>query len=182
MPSDPKSPRPSSAEPSRDNAGARVVGWLLFALVVVFGGAFVAAHFVAGDKVPRGTTVSGVHIGGHPQAEAAQALQAGLADRVDRPIEVTVEGKTTTIEPHAVGLSVDYAASVAEAGGKQSWDPVRLWNYFTGGDELQAEVSVDGKALDLRALTNPYREPGVAVRMDELGRGSRPVRLRVRTR
>ena len=31
-------------------------------------------------------------------------------------------------------------ASVAEAGGEESWDPVRLWNYFTGGEAFEAEV------------------------------------------
>ena len=55
--------------------------WLLLGLVVLFGGLYVAAHYVAGDKVARSTTVSGVRIGGHPQGEAAQRLQAGLADR-----------------------------------------------------------------------------------------------------
>jgi transposase len=45
-----------------------------------------------------------------------------------------------------------------------------------------AEVSVDGRPLELRPLENPYREAGVAVRVEELGVGSDPVRLRVMTR
>ena len=52
-----------------------MVLWLFLGLVVVFGGLYVAAHYVAGDKVARGTTVSGVRIGGHPQDEAAQRLE-----------------------------------------------------------------------------------------------------------
>ena len=45
------------------------------------------------------------------------------------------------------GLGVDYDASVAEAGGEESWDPVRLWDYFTGGDTFEAEVTVDDADL-----------------------------------
>jgi vancomycin resistance protein YoaR len=132
----------SDAQP-REKAGAKVVLWLLLGLVVLFGGLYVAAHYVAGDKVPRNTTVSGVRIGGHPQGEAAERLRAGLADRVARDIATTVEGAQVAVDPAQAGLSVDYEASVAEAGGEESWDPVRLWNYFTGGEATEAEVEVD---------------------------------------
>ena len=139
---------PSSVDDGpRDKAGARVVLWLFLGLVVVFGGLYVAAHYVAGDKVARGTTVSGVSIGGHPQEEAAQRLQAGLAEEVSRDIEVTIEDTPVAIDPAAAGLSVDYEASVAEAGGERSWDPVRLWDYFTGGDTFQAVTTVDEAAF-----------------------------------
>ena len=139
--------KPRNTDQPRDKAGASVVLWLLLGLVVIFGGLYVAAHYVAGDKVPRNTTVSGVRIGGHPQAEAAQRLQAGLADKVNRDIAATVEGQPVTVVPAEAGLGVDYEASVAEAGGEESWDPVRLWNYFTGGDAFEAEVSVDDAAF-----------------------------------
>jgi len=139
----------STDDRPREKAGARVVLWLFVGLVVVFGGLYVGAHYVAGDKVPRGTTVSGVRIGGHPQAEAAQRLQAGLADRVSRDIDVTIEGTAVSVDPATAGLSVDYDESVAEAGGERSWDPVRLWNYFTGGDTFRAETTVDEAAYSV---------------------------------
>ena len=147
----------SAAQP-RDKAGAKVVLWLLLGLVVLFGGLYVAAHYVAGDKVPRNTTVSGVRIGGHPQGEAAERLRAGLADRVARDIPTTVDGQQVAVDPARAGLSVDYAASVAEAGGERSWDPVRLWNYFTGGDAFEAEVEVDETAYNafLAGLDDQY--------------------------
>lgn len=137
----------SDAQP-REKAGAKVVLWLVLGLGVLFGGAYVAAHYVAGDKVPRNTTVSGVRIGGHPQDEAAERLRAGLAERVARDIATTVDGTPVSIDPAEVGLRVDHEASVAEAGGETSWDPVRLWNYFTGGDDFVAEVDVDTSAYN----------------------------------
>lgn len=145
----PKNQR-SDGQP-REKAGAKVVVWLLFGLAVLFGGLYVAAHYVAGDKVPRGTTVSGVRIGGHPQAQAAEVLRAGLAEKVARDIATTIEGQPVAIDPAAAGLGVDYDASVAEAGGEESWDPVRLWNYFTGGEATEAVVTVDD------ATYNAYR-------------------------
>lgn len=140
--------QPSSAVQPREKAGARVVLWLLLGLGVIFGGAYAAAHYVAGDKVPRGTTVAGVRIGGHPQDEAAERLRAGLAERVARPIETTVDGTAVSVDPAAAGLRVDYEASVADAGGEESWDPQRLWDYFTGGDASDATLAVDTAAYD----------------------------------
>lgn len=140
--------QPSSAVQPREKAGARVVLWLLLGLGVIFGGAYAAAHYVAGDKVPRGTTVAGVRIGGHPQDEAAERLRAGLAERVARPIATTVDGTAVSVDPAAAGLRVDYEASVADAGGEESWDPQRLWDYFTGGDDSDATLAVDTATYD----------------------------------
>ncbi len=137
-----KLPDLTEDQPS-DKAGAKVVAWLLVGLVVIFGGLYVAAHQIAGDKVPRGTTVSGVRIGGHSQGEAADRLQAGLADKVARDINATIDDKPVAVDPAEAGLSVAYDASVAAAGGERSWDPVRLWNYFTGGDDFAAVVDID---------------------------------------
>ncbi len=47
---------------------------------------------------------------------------------------MTVDDATEAILPEDAGLSVDYAASVAAAGGEQSWSPRRLWDYYTGGE------------------------------------------------
>ena len=42
----------------------RVIPWLLFGLLVLFGGLYVAGYVLSGDRVPRGATVAGVKIGG----------------------------------------------------------------------------------------------------------------------
>ncbi|MCW2738942.1 VanW family protein [Nocardioides sp.] len=173
-------PQSTDGQP-RDKAGASVVVWLLLGLVVLFGGLYVVAHYAAGDKVPRNTTVSGVRIGGHPQAEAAQRLEAGLADKVARDITTTVDGQPVAIDPAAAGLQVDYDASVAEAGGEESWDPVRLWNYFTGGDTFEAEVTVDDATFNayLATLDEQY---GAAPRDGAVGfEGNRVTTTEART-
>jgi vancomycin resistance protein YoaR len=133
--------------PGPEREGGRLVLLVVVGLALLVGAGWTAAYLVAGDKVPRGTTVAGVDVGGREQAAAAKALERGLADRVDAPITVTIEGATEEVSPAAAGLSVDYVASVADAGGEQSWSPSRLWDYYTGGDDLEAVVDVDEEAL-----------------------------------
>jgi vancomycin resistance protein YoaR len=132
----------------RESAGGKVVVLLLAGLIVLVGGAYAAAYFAAGDKVPRGTTVAGVEIGGKTPAEAEAALTAGLADRVDRPIPVSIDGTTATIDPSDAGLDVDVAATVDEVGGGRSWAPGHLWDYWTGGGDQDPVVTVDQAAFD----------------------------------
>ncbi|WP_309647286.1 peptidoglycan binding domain-containing protein, partial [Nocardioides sp.] len=131
----------------RERNGGRVVLLVLVGLALLAGGGYAAAYLAAGDKVPRGTTVAGVDVGGRTQAEAVLALEAGLSERSTAPIAVSVDGTTEEVDPEQAGLAVDYAASVEAAGGEESWEPGRLWDYFTGGDDLDAVVTVDDAAM-----------------------------------
>jgi vancomycin resistance protein YoaR len=126
----------------------RVIPWLLFGLVVLFGGLYVAAHFFTNDRIPRGTTVSGVDVGGMLPAVAEQRLSQRLAAVATKPIRVTANGTSGRIDPAAAGLDLDVAASIARAGGGRSWDPTRMWDYVAGGDDLDAVVDVDRARLD----------------------------------
>ena len=75
----------------REKAGGKAVLFLLLGLAALAGGAYVAAYLTAGDKVPRGTTVAGVAVGGHTQDEAvAAAASASSPTTVATPIDVTV--------------------------------------------------------------------------------------------
>jgi len=127
----------------REREGGRVVLLLLVGLLVLVGGGYAAAYAAAGDSLPRLTTISGVQVGGMSATEAQAELEAELSERVDAPIPVLVDGRRSTVTPRQAGLSVDYAASVAEAGGGRSWAPADLWNHYTGGDDLDAVVTVD---------------------------------------
>lgn len=120
---------------------------LVLGLALLVGGGYVAAVLVAGDKIPRGTTVSGVDIGGLPRARAAADLAQRLEDRADAPLQIRVGGLTRSVRPEQAGLSVDYEASVAAGGGVRAWDPGQLWSYYTDGGDLDPVVAVDGRRL-----------------------------------
>jgi vancomycin resistance protein YoaR len=136
------------SEEDREPEGGRVVLVLLIALVVLFSGGYAAAYLVAGDNVPVGTTIAGVEVGGRSHAAAVRALERGLAERSTMPIAVSIDGADTdTVDPAAAGLSVDLRASVEAAGGEKSWAPDRLWDYYTGGEDLDPVVVVDDSAM-----------------------------------
>ncbi|HEU4512449.1 MAG TPA: VanW family protein [Nocardioidaceae bacterium] len=135
--------------PSKERStDRRVITWLLVGLIVLFGGLYVAGYLFTGDRVPRGTTVAGVNIGGLRPASAQTTLEEQLAPRLEDPIVVAADGKRATIDPAEAGMTVDYAASVKQAGGGRSWSPARMWDYFTGGDDLEPVVEVDEAELD----------------------------------
>jgi vancomycin resistance protein YoaR len=150
---------PMEPPPAEESSGGRVVLFLLLGLVLLFGGAYVAAYAYASDNVPRGTTVAGVDIGGRSAAEAETALRVGLASRAAAPIRVSAGDASRSVMPSAAGLSVDYAATVAEAGGERSWDPGRLWDYYTGGQELDPVVDFDAVRMN-RLLVGLQKDAG----------------------
>ena len=89
----------TTTAPGRERAGGRLVLMVVLGLGLLLGGAYAAAYYNAGDKVPRGTTVSGVEVGGLTPADAATTLEQGLADRVAEPIAVGVGGDTVPVDP-----------------------------------------------------------------------------------
>ena len=127
------------------NRDRRVVTLLLLGLVVLFGGLYVAGYVFTSDKVPRGTTVAGIDIGGLEPASAKRVLKQRLD--TGRPVVVSADGKRHRIDPVTAGLSVDVAASVEQAGAGRSWNPARMWDFFTGGDDHEPVVTVDGDKL-----------------------------------
>jgi len=129
--------------PGPESEGGRVVVALIVALALLAGGGYAAAYLAAGDKVPVGTRIGGVDIGGHTPATAMQVLRDGLAGRASTPFTVTVNGHVQQVPPEQAGLAVDYAASVHKAGADRSWRPSRLWTYFTDNASYAPVITLD---------------------------------------
>ncbi|WP_162260288.1 VanW family protein [Nocardioides sp. Root190] len=141
----------------RERPGGKAVVVVVAVLLVLVGGGYVAAHALAGDKVPRGTTISGVDVGGLSRSAAISTLEEAFESRETQPIDVTVkaslagsEANGSALKPSELGLSVDYPASVDAAGAGSSWSPGRQWDYFAGGGDVDAVVDVDESLLDTR--------------------------------
>ncbi len=158
---------------------------LVLALLAV--GGYAAAYAVAGDRVPRGTTVAGVDIGGRSPDDAEAALADGLAELDDRPLRVSLGERSTELDPAEAGLSVDVAATVDAAGAERSWSPGRVLGYWSGGDDVEPVVDVDAAALaaalaDLEEGLGAeprdgavlFADGGVTTRPAEPGRGLEP--------
>jgi len=159
----------SETDGKAERPGGRVVVVVVVLLVLLAGGGYVAAHAVAGDRVPLGTSISGVDVGGLTREEAMDRLEETFDPRADQPITVSVgprggdRAKDAKVEPADIGLAIDYAASVDEAGAGDSWSPARQWDYFTGGGDVDAVVAVDEGLLDerLAELTEGMGTPPV---------------------
>lgn len=160
MTSEPDLFAPEQGPPPREREGGRVVLLMLLGLLLLLGLGYAALSYAAGDKVPRGTTISGVDVGGRTRDQAADALREGLASAEARPIEASVGSEEVTVVPAEAGLSVDIDASLDAAGAGTGWSPDWLWRYFTGGEDLEAVVDVD--------------EPTMTAYLDELQRRARP--------
>lgn len=118
----------------------------LSALVIMLG-AFVVLGLVAGgvafaayrydranhDRIMPGVSIAGVDVGGLTRDAAVAAVQAGVAQRLNAPIRITVGDKTWTTSAAALGEqlnvegAVDRAESVSDGMGwvDRVWHRVR---------------------------------------------------------
>jgi vancomycin resistance protein YoaR len=127
-----------------DKLGAKVAGATVCGLMVLVGAAWAGLYFYSADRTPRNARVEGISIAGLTADEAEKRLREGLADRLAEPIVVTYgDGRSRPIDPGSAGLSVDYQASVEEAGGGSGAGLRRMWAVVTGGGDHRAEVAVD---------------------------------------
>src|SRR4051794_2149074 len=128
--------------------GGRAVLLILVVVLVMCFGGWVTAYAGATGKVPRGTRVAGVDIGGRDRTAAVQTLTRGLDERLRTPLTVTVGTVTTQVAPTDAGLTIDYVATIAKALDPRSWDPRQLWHYYTGGTDVTPVVHVDSDRME----------------------------------
>jgi vancomycin resistance protein YoaR len=119
---------------------------LLVAAVVLVGG-YVALAYYLGDRVPTGTTVQGVDIGGLSERGAASRVQDELSDLATEPVVVKLEGEQGALRPGRSGLSFDMDATL-DGVATISFDPRNMWARLTGdGRSVDLQTTVDSGAL-----------------------------------
>ncbi len=115
---------------------------------------FIDLAMSSGD-VPRGLTVVGVPVGGITRVAAEQRLREQLEPRLSHPIELQVGDVESTLDPQRAGLTLDWAATLDQAG-KQ---PLNPWSRLTSlwhTRELGVVTATDRTALTsaLQGLRN----------------------------
>jgi vancomycin resistance protein YoaR len=143
---------PPERERSRERRTAVIA---VVSVVVLLAGLYTAAVFAAGDRLPRGTTVADIPVGGLSPETAERRLRDQLQPRAAEPVAVSVDGRAARLYPDDAGLSLDLPATVERAGGGSPWNPAVLWDSFFGGDDVPPIVRADQDALlgSLRALS-----------------------------
>lgn len=141
-------PRPArSAPPKPKKKGRNKAVLLVVAVVVVAGVAYGAGLLVNHSDVPKGTTVLGVDIGGGTRDEASKKLDAAFGQRMVKPLQLTVDGKTVSLTPDQAGLTLDFDATV-QAAASSDYNPVTvIGSLFSGKHVVQPEMPVDGEKL-----------------------------------
>ncbi len=160
-------------------AGPRRRRWPWFALggmAAVVAALSVGAYAFAGDRVPHGTRVAGVDIGGLDTEQARAKLSVRLAPAAAQPVTFTYDGRAFNVDPSTAGLALDVEQTVADAGGGRSWNPIRIIRVLAGPDrEVEPAVEVDRAALaaavaDIAGTVDATKSEG-EVRFE----GTRPV-------
>ncbi len=122
--------------------------WIVGAVATILVGLYVAGWFFTGNRVPNGTTVAGIDIGGMRTEAARDRLETGLADDAAASVRFRHDGETYLLEPAESGLSADVEETLLEAGGGRSWNPVRMVDLLFGsGNDVKLIAAVDSDAL-----------------------------------
>lgn len=140
---DPTRQLPVQEPAPRPRRKGLVVATIVAVLAVLVGGAYVVGYLMAGDKTPKNASVDGVAIGGLGHDEAVAKLAAELGDGFNTPITLTADGTSATVVPAESGMTVDFDATVSNAGAGKSWNPTHIWNVLSGGGPLEPVTVVD---------------------------------------
>lgn len=193
-PPEPTSPEPWSlldelarAEPDhvtdishRDSRGLRrtliIAATAIGLLAVIYGIDVVRSA----RNVPRGVTVEGVPVGGMSRAAAERRLRDQFEPRASHPITVQAGDVTTTLDPRGAGLTLNWPATLDQAG-KQSLNP---WTRLTSLWRTREVGVVTGE--DRAALSNAVQALRTQTDRDPVEgtirfEGARPIPVEPRT-
>ncbi|OYN96736.1 hypothetical protein CGZ95_15700 [Enemella evansiae] len=120
---------------------------MLIGLLLVLGGIYFAGYAMAGDKLPKNTSMAGIQIGGLTADEAVSKLQTEYAAQADKPFVINAEGRRLELKPSDAGMSVDYPQTVDQAGAGKSLAPTHIWRVLTGGGAIEPVTRVDQNKL-----------------------------------
>lgn len=162
--------------------------------LLVFAGAGIATasaaaglRAFAADRLPPGTLVAGVDVGGRTRPDAAGLVRDRLAAFERAPVTLRLGERSWTPAAADLGLAVDYEATVASAAeAAGAADSVRRWLAVLdpSGEQRTAAVAIRFDEARMRAylerlnreVTVPPRDArlvatadGVAVEAEEAG-------------
>ena len=134
---------------ARDDGTSPRPRWplVVLGLILVLGLAYVGVAWWVSDRVPTGTTVAGVDVGGQTRDEAVATLTAGLADAGEAPVTLSSRAGDVELGPAELGVAVDVEATADGLTGF-SLDPRAVWAHIAGAGAEPAVVDVDRATFD----------------------------------
>lgn len=148
VPSDTDDPLDEFEVANRQDSKKRLRTTLIVTtILLVFVAAYIAAQAAFAQKVPSGTTISGVDVGGLTSAEAQERLAASLQDRAEAPVVLTVGDKSVDLLPSLAGLRLDVKGTTDGLTGF-SLNPARLIQHLGGGATMEVQTDIDTRTLE----------------------------------
>ncbi|MEG8280748.1 hypothetical protein Q5694_31440, partial [Streptomyces sp. AHA2] len=139
-------PKPGPASPPAANSskaprkkGRNKLVLLAAGLVVAAGGLYGAGLLMNRTDVPKGTTVLGVDIGGTTRDGAVKKLDAAFEEQAGKPLKLSVDGRTVSLDPDNAGLQFDMDATV-DAAAKSDYNPVSVIGSLFGNHRIVTPV------------------------------------------
>jgi vancomycin resistance protein YoaR len=130
-------------------------------------------------SVPRGVTVHGVPVGGLSRTAAEQRLRERFEPQLSRPITVLAGDVTATLDPHRSGLTLDWPATLDQAG-KQPLNPwtrlASLWRTREVGVVTAEDRTALTAAVQALRVQTDHQPIEGTIRFD----GTRPVAVEPR--
>lgn len=144
---------PAASAPKKKKKGRNKLVLLGTGVVIVGGLAYGAGLLMNHSDVPKGTTVLGVDIGGGTRDEAVKKLDAAFGARVNKPLKLSVGGKTVELKPDQAGLQFDEQATVA-AAAQADYNPISVIGSLFGNHRVVDPVMpVDEEKLTAALTT-----------------------------
>ena len=111
------------------------------ALVMAAGVAYGTGLMLNQADVPRGTTVLGNNIGGDTTDAAVATLDDTVGKIAAEPLQVSVNGRTVSLDPSVAGLTVDTTATV-QGVAHHTYNPVTVIRSLIGDTHAVTPVVV----------------------------------------
>jgi vancomycin resistance protein YoaR len=112
------------------------------ALVVVYG----VDLLLSNGEVPRGVTVAGVDVGGVSHTDAEQRLRDQIEPRLREAVKLRAGDVDASVNPADAGLTIDWDATLAQAGDQPLNPITRLTSLFSTR-EVGVATTTDDKKL-----------------------------------
>ena len=157
--------------------GGQAVVLILLVVLVMGVGGWVAAYAGANGKVPRGTTVAGIEIGGRDRIAAAAALARGLHTPAARTRSRSRSARSPPrSRPRTPASRSTTSPRSPRRSARAAGTRAQLWRYYSGGDEIapvvQRRLAPAGRAA--RRARRAGRPAGPRRRHLALRRPDRP--------
>ncbi len=146
---------------SDQNRALRRTGIFIAGVLGLLALAYFIDLAISSGDVPRGVTVAGVPVGGITRVAAEQRLRDQLEPRLSHPITLEAGDVNATLDPARAGLTLDWPATVDQAG-KQPLNPWTRLSSLWRTREISVVTATDRAALTAALqglLSTTDREP-----------------------